>query len=619
MEDHVIMLQRLLLKSEAIMSNHRKSQGNTKHTVQKKIQTPNPKCSATPKKDFSRINPTQRYALYLLTIFAVISLTFVAPAAADYYVRAGAGGNGSGSDWSNAFSALPSSLVRGQTYWVADGSYGSYTFDDSQSGSTYITVRKATVADHGTDSGWSSSYGEGIASFGKIDFVSGYYIIDGNKSPGYGFTVINAASAQNIGIGYKVNMIINNITLKSVSVDCGGRAGARAILIHGSTNVTMDNIELANCDNDLLSMELAHQTTLKNSYLHTRKNAGVGTHGDAFEIWGCDDFVMENNRIDWDGQQVFWGGYSRANNNGKFFGNTFYGGNTSGKGLHANSSALFSGRFEIFNNTFANLNICTDWANKADFRNNIFYGCNTRPNVGSSHSYNYYEPGFGPTESTKQEGGNPFVNFAGENFQLAEATNAGDASIGTTFKTDPEGYTRGADGNWDRGAYEYASGGSGGGSSSPPPDPEPVPVDLVAPRNLRIVGNEMPVISVTASSDDGNVASNTLDDSLATRWSAYGDGQWIEYDMGADKCLSAIDIAFYLGDQRTASFSLETSSDRTHWTQIFSGNSSGSTLQQETYKLPAGTNARYLRIVGHGNSSGGWNSITEVDVLECTQ
>ena len=39
-------------------------------------------------------------------------------------------------------------------------------------------------------------------------------------------------------------------------------------------------------------------------------------------------------------------------------------------------------------------------------------------------------------------------------------------------------------------------------------------------------------VAVTASLDDGNIAENTLDSDLSSRWSARGVGQWIEYDLG---------------------------------------------------------------------------------------
>src|SRR5262245_45549523 len=64
----------------------------------------------------------------------------------------------------------------------------------------------------------------------------------------------------------------------------------------------------------------------------------------------------------------------------------------------------------------------------------------------------------------------------------------------------------------------------------------------------------LPVLSVSASSDDGHIPANTLDGLMSTRWSASGDGQWIRYDLGASTVVGAIKIAWYGGDQRVFSF-----------------------------------------------------------------
>jgi hypothetical protein len=48
------------------------------------------------------------------------------------------------------------------------------------------------------------------------------------------------------------------------------------------------------------------------------------------------------------------------------------------------------------------------------------------------------------------------VNYAGANFRLASATLAG-LTLPSPFNTDLDGNTRGADGVWDRGAYEYTT------------------------------------------------------------------------------------------------------------------------------------------------------------------
>src|SRR2546429_9938344 len=84
-----------------------------------------------------------------------------------------------------------------------------------------------------------------------------------------------------------------------------------------------------------------------------------------------------------------------------------------------------------------------------------------------------------------------------------------------------------------------------------------------------------PVASVVASANDGNLPQNTLDNTLATRWSAQGDGQWIRYDLGATAAIDHVDIAWYLGDTRVSSFDIHVSSDTVTWTQGFSGRTSG--------------------------------------------
>jgi F5/8 type C domain/Calx-beta domain len=124
---------------------------------------------------------------------------------------------------------------------------------------------------------------------------------------------------------------------------------------------------------------------------------------------------------------------------------------------------------------------------------------------------------------------------------------------------------------------------------------------------------KLAVASVSASGDDGNVPANTLDGDLGTRWSAKGDGQWIQYDLGAVVTVSRVQIAFYLGDQRTQAFDILVSTDGTSWATAFSGQSSGTTTGLQSFDFAASP-ARYVRIVGHGNSQSAWNSLTEVAI-----
>ncbi|AWB65718.1 hypothetical protein C2869_04355 [Saccharobesus litoralis] len=120
-------------------------------------------------------------------------------------------------------------------------------------------------------------------------------------------------------------------------------------------------------------------------------------------------------------------------------------------------------------------------------------------------------------------------------------------------------------------------------------------------------------VNVTASSHDGNVPQNTLDNDLGTRWSANGDGEYIEYDLGANFSIDSLDIAFFKGDQRSATFDVLTSADATNWTTVFSGVQSQSTASQQNVALTS-SEGQFVRIVGYGNSANTWNSITEVDI-----
>jgi hypothetical protein len=100
---------------------------------------------------------------FLLFIYLVLSTSAYA---ANHYIRAGATGSNNGSDWENAWTNMPVSYTRGDTYYVADGTYtGERTLNTAESGSTYIYIKKATASEHGTETGWNSGYGDGTAVF----------------------------------------------------------------------------------------------------------------------------------------------------------------------------------------------------------------------------------------------------------------------------------------------------------------------------------------------------------------------------------------------------------------------------------------------------------------------
>ncbi|WP_086929289.1 chondroitinase-B domain-containing protein [Agarilytica rhodophyticola] len=166
-------------------------------------------------------------------------------------------------------------------------------------------------------------------------------------------------------------------------------------------------------------------------------------------------------------------------------------------------------------------------------------------------------------------------------------------------------------------------------------DLQKIDVTNITARYIRIVGhgndagslwnsltevkiNEVPAtqntIQVTASSDDGNSPTNTLDNDLNTRWSALGDGQWIRYELPTPTIIDSVDIAFYRGDRRRTNIDIQVSASGNTWQTLWSGDQPLKILALQNFNLN-NTEAKFVRIVGHGNDGGSlWNSLTEVRI-----
>ena len=105
-----------------------------------------------------------------------------------------------------------------------------------------------------------------------------------------------------------------------------------------------------------------------------------------------------------------------------------------------------------------------------------------------------------------------------------------------------------------------------------------------------------------------------VDNNLATRWSAEGDGQWLTYDLDSVQNVRFVKLGHHRGDQRISTFDLQLSSDGVAWTNVRTlSRSSGLIAGLETFDFPDRP-ARYVRYVGHGNTENAWASLTEMEV-----
>lgn len=545
---------------------------------------------------------------------AFIFLAFGASqaAAATYYVWEGANGSNNGSSWTNAWTSLSSTsnISAGDTVYIAQGQYGSLSCSDANA--TYL---RATTGDHGSNTGWSNDMDGRVILSGIIDINADGVTVDGRTK--YGIKVTGGSPSGAIDIYGDQD----NVTVKYIELDGSGEPGGpcswRAMRVHDAynggyvDNLTVSHIYMHNYYNDCIKWVDVRDSVIEHTIFGPRSGS-CSEHGDAMEVFGTSsNITIRYSDFNWNGQQIFFGARS-TNTNWLIYGNTFHDGtNASGVGIHPKDQSDTSGSVTVYNNTFYNLTRAHDFTPwfSGTAKNNLYYDIGTRAYGGLSSSSNLVASS------------NPFVSASSDNYRLASPTTAGD-TLSSAFSRDPDGKTRGADGNWDMGAFEYGPGGDGGGTDpEPDPEPDPTPVTVPIPTGLRLAsvvdGQLIAPVSVNASGDDGNVAANTLDNDYNTRWSAQGNGEWIQYEFDTQKCISNVLIAFYQGDSRAANFTIATSTDGSSWDEVYNGTSTGSTTEMENYDAMAGTTAKFLRITGYGNDLNSWNSITEVDIYEC--
>jgi hypothetical protein len=144
--------------------------------------------------------------------------------------------------------------------------------------------------------------------------------------------------------------------------------------------------------------------------------------------------------------------------------------------------------------------------------------------------------------------------------------------------------TRDLGGDW------YKETGSGGGSTQ---------------------SQKLSVLAVRASGDDGNVPQNTLDGNLSTRWSNFGYGSWIEYDVAmAD--VNEVKLAFHKGNKRTNTFRVETT-DGVSPLALAGTFKSAKNSQLQSFKFPA-KRANRVRVTITAVEGSLWCSVTEAQI-----
>lgn len=417
-----------------------------------------------------------------LICFIVLSVFAAVPSfatAANHYIRSDATGNGSGSDWTNAYSQFPSALARGDTYYIGDGVYGTYDFDDPESGNTYIYIKKATEADHGTDTGWHSSYGDGAATYTGTstvwDFESSYWDVDGvtgSGESGHGF-VLQLTGGANASYACQIDGS-QHIILRHVEMyhpdPCGsGDVAQDGIRATGAPdNVTVAYCYIHDWKRNCIIAVGADNWMIEHSYLAASHSTSEN-HGQAIYMGfnAADGWTIRYNTFrDINGSAVVF--FSGNCTNINIYGNLFWEKvESTGCGLysvgsilgHNNSGGDVNG-LRFYNNTMidfdgrgASGNINLDSGSDNMVYNNIWYGCNMGSMAYTTHDYNACDCSVSETNG-QSISSSVFSNYADGNFTLSESTDQG-MTLPSPYNTDMFGNVRGQDGTWDRGAFEY--------------------------------------------------------------------------------------------------------------------------------------------------------------------
>ena len=128
------------------------------------------------------------------------------------------------------------------------------------------------------------------------------------------------------------------------------------------------------------------------------------------------------------------------------------------------------------------------------------------------------------------------------------------------------------------------------------------------------------VIGGITSSGNQNTfpPTNAIDNNLNTKWfSTFIVNPWINLDLGSQKSICSVDIAWADGNSRQYSFVISASTDGSTFANVFSGKSKGTTTSPEKYSF-AEAQARFVKITitqSHAGSSRSIAQISEIDVF----
>lgn len=426
----------------------------------------------------------------------LLACILAAPANAAYlFVRDG--GNTSscrGTGW-NAACDQPSSAEaiaqRGDVICIAKGTYNGWTNNVPVSGTTPITIRATTAADHCSDVGWSADYAGTAQINGTVFFNSNYWIFDGlTKNPdwrtGYGFKITHTGDATAIQ-GTASYITTQYVEVQGSGPDDAGPTNDGVYFINSSTNLTFRHMFLH--DQGRAQFILRGTKNSLFEYILVARNESVPAQhseavslfegapsGNVFRYWICEDIegtgcivvggtdggapATDNTFC---GILAYWtAAYPHPGQTGSYVSNgtvTSWTAEQASNSRYYNSTVIIPPTGGIYF-TFGNFHVGPGSGNYS--YNNLYVssgaiGGRIAYGSGITHDYNGYSgsSAFGEAHGQTGVAMSVFQNTAAYDFRLAVPTTPG-TPLADPCNMDMLGNTRGIDG-WDKGAFEFGT------------------------------------------------------------------------------------------------------------------------------------------------------------------
>ena len=441
-------------------------------------------------------------------LFCTLSLD-----AATIKVGVSSAGSGNGSDWNNKAGWSALTFVRGNVYELEDGSYPTKAYTTATSSTQTITIRKAIPSNQVGVAGWSDSMGDGQALIAcPVLIKSDYWIFDGvtrtTGETGYGLVIDNhTAPVTNscILLGDTSPSSAAHCTFRYVEVYGSGRTndtiqddGIVTANSGGSTDVTIQFCYFHDFDATAMAFRNTSNILIEDTVLKRNDSTPIN-HAEGIVVAATAGFTLRRSKVsDMEGTAGLATPYAGTHtcSNIAIYSCVFESPSTPLREAAGAAISIFgctvNGYCYIVGNTFVGFQ-SSKYTGATDYKttngsitvgvgqsttvanlviqDNIWVLCEQIINPGvdanaTLTSFTWSHNGYYSTTSTADPdathkqifGSNPIPNWTSGNYALAFATTAG-AILSSPYNTDFAGATRGADGVWDRGAYEYSAGG----------------------------------------------------------------------------------------------------------------------------------------------------------------